>query len=75
MQVGIVANGNNTLIHFKIAIENCVDISVGSRDYPDPEIPGFGQFFQSRNPGIEPSGSRDLETALKLTHFDKIREF
>ena len=37
-----------------------------STDNPDPEIPGFDQIFQSRNPGIETSGSRDSETRLKL---------
>ena len=40
-----------------------------SRDNPDPEIPGFGQIFQSRNPGIEVSGSRDHEIIWKCRHF------
>ena len=40
---------------------NAVSTSAESRDIPDPEIPGFGEILQSRNPGIEVSGSRDHE--------------
>ena len=44
-------------------------ISVESRDYHDPEIPGFGQIFQSRNTGIEVSESRDHEIKTKTDTF------
>ena len=46
-----------------------------SRDNPDPEIPGFGQIFQSRNPGIEVSGSRDHEIIWKCRHFEVFHDF
>ena len=42
-----------------------------SWNYLDREIPVFGQISQSRNPDIKAPGSRDNESRLKQTLYEK----
>ena len=57
----VVGSRKNSMTKAVRYVQREIQFRDESRDNPDPEIPGFGQIFQSRNPWIEVSRSQDHE--------------